>query len=106
MRWRVWKLQEKEIKEEFKRRVVELVDTEAVDLWESYKNCVLKACDDLCGKTKGRRDQGNTWWCNEQVKEAIDRKKNAFKTWCKNRSAENKIIEKQEIGQGKWLQKP
>ena len=50
----------------------------------------LKACDDLYGKTKGRRDQGNTWWWNEQVKEAIDRKKKAFKTWCKNRSAENK----------------
>ena len=46
-----------------------------MDLWESYKNGVLKACDDLCGKTKGRRDQGNTWWWNEQVKEAIDRKK-------------------------------
>ena len=90
VRWRVWKLQEKEIKEEFERRVVELVDAEAVDLWESYKNGVLKACDDLCGKTKGRRDQGNTWWWNKQVKEAIDRKKKAFKTWCKNRSAENK----------------
>ena len=90
VRWRVWKLQEKEIKEEFERRVVELVDAEAVDLWESYKNGVLKACDDLCGKTKGRRDQVNTWWWNKQVKEAIDRKKNAFKTWCKNRSAENK----------------
>ena len=89
VRWRVWKLQEKEIKEEFERRVVELVDAETVNLWESYKNGVLKACDDLCGKTKGRRDQGNTWW-NEQVKEAIDRKKKAFKTWCKNRSAENK----------------
>ena len=90
VRWRVWKLREKEIKEEFERRVLELVDAEAVDLWESYKNGVLKACDDLCGKTKGRRDQGNTWWWNEQVKEAIDRKKKAFKTWCKNRSAENK----------------
>ena len=61
-----------------------------MNLWESYKNGDLKACDDLCGKTKGRRDQGNTWWWNKQVKEAIDRKKKAFKTWCKNRSAENK----------------
>ena len=90
VRWRVWKLQEKEIKEEFEQRIVELVDAEAVDLWESYKNGVLKACDDLCGKTKGRGDQGNTWRWNEQVKEAIDRKKKAVKTWCKNRSAENK----------------
>ena len=73
-------------------RGVELVDTEAVDLWESYKNGVLKSCDELCGKTK---EQGNTWWWNEQVKEAIDRKKNAFNTWCKNRSPENKNIYRQ-----------
>ena len=99
----MWKLKEKEIKKEFEQSVVELVDTEAVDLWESYKNGVLvlvgmlamnyacnelcpfhpfssKACDELCGKTKGRRDQGNTWWWNEQVKEAIDQKKKAFNT--------------------------
>ena len=69
---------------------MEVVDTEAMDLWESYKNGVLKACDELCGKTKGGRDQGNTWWWNEQVKEAIDRKKKAFNTWCKNRSSENR----------------
>ena len=129
VRWRGWKLKEKEIKEEFEQRVVELVDTEAVDLWESYKNEVLKACDELCGlvdteavdlwesyknevlkacdelrgKTKGRRDQGNTWWWNEQVKEAIDRKKKAFHTWCKNRSQVKIIIEKRETKQRKWL---
>ena len=32
------KLKEKEIKEDFEPRVVELVDSEVVDLWESYKN--------------------------------------------------------------------
>ena len=85
VRWRVWKLKKKEIKEKFEQRVVELVNTEAVDLWDFYKNGVLKACDELYGKTKGRRDQGNTWFWNEQVKEAIDRKKKAFNTWCKNR---------------------
>ena len=74
VRWRVWKLKKKEIKEEFQQKVVELVDTKAVDLWESYKNGVLKACDELCGKTKGRRDQENTWWWNERVKKkTIDR---------------------------------
>ena len=89
VRWRVWKLKRKEIKEEFEQRVVELVDTEAVDLWESYKNGVLKACDELCGNTKGRRDQAITWWWNEQVMEAIDQKKKAFNAWCKNCSPEN-----------------
>ena len=44
----MWKLKE-EIKEEFRQRVVESVDTEAVDVWESYKNGILKACDELCG---------------------------------------------------------
>ena len=34
VRWKVWKLKEKDIKEEFEQRVVELVDTEAVDLWK------------------------------------------------------------------------
>ena len=107
VRWRIWKLQEKEIEEEFERRVVELVDAEAVDLWESYKNGVLKACDDLCGKTKGRRDQGNTWWWNEQVKEALDREKKHLKHGARIDKRKIKvIIEKQEIGQRKWLQKP
>ena len=49
-----------------------------MDLWGSHKNGVLKACDELCGKTKGG-DRGNTWGWNEQVRDAIDRKKKAFK---------------------------
>ena len=66
------------------------MDIDSKDLWGSYKKGVLKACDNLCGKTKARGDRGNTWWWNEQVKNAIDRKKKAFKLWCTNRSAENK----------------
>ena len=31
-----------------------------MDLCGSYKKGVLQACDELCGKTKGRGDQGNT----------------------------------------------
>ena len=44
----------------------------------------------MCGKTKGKGDQGNTWWWNKQVRDAIDRKKNASKLWCTNRSMESK----------------
>ena len=90
VRWRMWKLKEKEIKEKFEKRIEKLVDFDSKDLWGSYKNGVLKACDELCGKTKARGDRGNTWWWNEQVKDAIDQKKKAFKLWCTNRSAENK----------------
>ena len=91
VRWRVWKLKEKEIKEKFEERVEELVDTDSMDLWGSYKKGILQACDELCGKTKGRGDRGNTWWWNEQVRDAIDRKKKAFKLWCTNLSMESKI---------------
>ena len=66
------------------------MDIDSKGLWGSYKNGVLQACDELCGKTKARGDRGNTWWWNEQVKDAIDRKKKAFKLWCTNRSEENK----------------
>ena len=90
VRWRVWNLKEKEIKEKFEEKIGKLVDIDLNDLWRFYKNGALKACDELCGKTKARGDWGNTWWWNEQVKDAINRKKKAFKLWCKNRSAENK----------------
>ena len=44
----------KEIKEKFEEKVVELVDTDSMDLWGSSKNGVLQACDELCGKTKAK----------------------------------------------------
>ena len=92
MRRRVRKLKEKKIKEKFKERVVEFVEIASMDLRGSYKNGVLQACDELCGETKGWEDRRNIWWWNEQVRDAIDRKKKAFKLWCTNRSMERKII--------------
>ena len=89
VRWRVWKLKEKYIEEKFEERVVKLVDTDLMDFWGSCKKGVSQACDELCGKTKGRGDCGNTWWWNEQVRDAIDRKKKAFKLLCTNRSMES-----------------
>ena len=45
VRWKMWKLKEKEIKRKFEERIVELVDTDSMDFWRSYKNGVLQACD-------------------------------------------------------------
>ena len=47
-------------KEKFEEKVVELVDTDSMDLWGSYKNEVLQACEELCGKTKRRGYRKNT----------------------------------------------
>ena len=41
------------VRKEFERRVVELVDGEAVDLCESYKNGVFRACDEYAERRKG-----------------------------------------------------
>ena len=79
----VWKLKEREMQEKFKRRVEELVDVGTTNLWESFRDGVLMACDELCRKKKIRTNGGNKWWWNEEVRNAIARKKEAFKTFCK-----------------------
>ena len=79
VRWRVWKVKEKEIKENFEERIRKLMDIDLKDLWGSHKNGVLKTCDELCGKTKARGDRANTWWWNKQAKNVISRKKKTFK---------------------------
>ena len=38
---------------------------------------------------KGRIFKGDTWWCNEEVKEAVSRRKEAHKAMCHNSSDEN-----------------
>ena len=45
--------------------------TDSTDLWGSCKNGVLQAYDELCEKTKARRNRGSTWWWIELTKDAI-----------------------------------
>ena len=73
----VWKLKEREMQEKFEKRVEELVDVETTNLWESFRDGVLTACDELCGKKKVRKNGGNTWWWNEEVRNPIARRKHS-----------------------------
>ena len=50
------------------------------------------ACDELCGKKKVRKNGGNKWWWNEEVRNAIARKKEAFKRFCKTGLEEQEIF--------------
>ena len=75
-------------KEAFERRKVwKLKD--APDLWKCFREGMLKAFDEVCRKTKGRRDQGDIWWWKKDVKEAIARKKDAHKEMCKSGTEAN-----------------
>ena len=73
----------------FAERVEELVNVDTTYLWRSFKDGVLRACDELCGKKRGRRDHTNTQWWNEEVKIAVANKKTAYKV-LKDGSEENK----------------
>ena len=90
IRRKIWKLNENRTKVRFEKRVKELVSTDAPDLWKTARDGVLKACDELCGKKKSRRDQGDMWWWNEEIKDIITRKKAAFKELCRFPSEKNK----------------
>ena len=84
------KLNENQTRVRFEKRVKELVSTDMPYLWKTFNDGLLKACDDVCGKKKSRRDRGDMWWWNEEVKHTIARKKAAFKELCRFPSEENK----------------
>ena len=55
----------------------------------TFQRWGLKTCDEVCLKKRGRI-KGDTWWWNEDVKEAVSRKKEAHKAMCQNNAEENK----------------
>ena len=89
------------MQEKFKRRVEELADVETTNLWDSFRSRVLTACDELCGKKKVRENGGNKCWWNEEVRNVIARKKEAFKMFCKTGLEEHKIFYKKMRNQTK-----
>ena len=66
------------------------MSTDASDLWKTFRDGVIKACDELCRKKKSRGDQGDMWWWNEEVKDTITRKKAAFEELCRLPLEQNK----------------
>ena len=59
IRRKIWKLNENRTRVRFAKRVKELVNTDAPAFWTTFKDGVLKACDEVCGKKKSRRDRGD-----------------------------------------------
>ena len=53
---KAWKLKKDDTRTKLEGRVREVVSADALDLWNCFKEGVLKACDEVCGKKNGRRD--------------------------------------------------
>ena len=83
---KIWKLKGEKVAE-YRGKVREKFDANTSTVeenWQALKTAVLGAATEVCGTTKGGKHQGReTWWWNEDVQEAIKRKKGAFKAWQK-----------------------
>ena len=53
----VGKLKEKNMKPRFQEKVKELIDVDATNLWNTFTNVILQACDEVCRKKKDRKNQ-------------------------------------------------
>ena len=61
MNHKIWKLNENQAGARCENKVKELVTTDVPDLWKTFKDGVLKACNEVCGKKKSRRDREDKW---------------------------------------------
>ncbi len=65
---------------------------------------VCAACEEVCGVRKRSRGvQGTAWW-NDEVKQAVERKREAFDEWVASRSRreerkEGSVCEEEEGGE-------
>ena len=82
-------LKDVKIRKQFDEKVIKLVYIGAPNLWGHFKDGVLKACDEVCWRKERKRSKVDTWWWNEEVKEAVSRKK-ARKVMSQNSTEENK----------------
>jgi len=71
--------------ESIKENQSESVETE----WKWFKDAVLRNAREVCGMRKvgGGTMKGSEWW-NDEIRELVNEKRNAFEVWLQNRSRE------------------
>ena len=80
-RVRVWKFKEEKTCEDYRCRVggkVEEAKWKGLgvnDHWQQMKGIMLESAQDICGMTKGPRRHKETWWWNEEVAEAVGKRR-------------------------------
>ena len=87
IRW--WKLKNNEVREEFRRSVVErMANTHEVttgnaeEWWEETAGLIRSCGEEVCGRSSGKKKPGlESWWWNEETEKAVREKEDRLKMW-------------------------
>ena len=87
IRW--GKLKNNEVREEFRRSVVERmanthdVTTENVEEWWEETVGLIRSCgEEVCGRSSGKKKPGlESWWWNEDAEKAVGGKEDWLNMW-------------------------
>jgi hypothetical protein len=61
-------------------------------LWKNPKESLLEVADEVCGKTKGPPGHRESWWWNEEVRKAVEEKRNYYKIWKESKKEEDRLF--------------
>ena len=87
----VAKLRDEPYRQLIECSIKEIMSDNHSDLWGSFRESVLKACDEVCGYKKNRKCNVNMyWWWNSGAKDEIQKKKEAYIEMTNNPTEETK----------------
>ena len=86
----MWKLKEFNIRRLYEEKLSKKMEREGGG-WDSMRVALLEVAREVCEETKRKwHREREAWRWNEEVQEAIRRKKETFKRWQRERTEENK----------------
>ena len=96
-RIKVWKLKKQEVRkaylEKLQERDIDIEDNVRVEeQWDKVEKAMTEVAATVCGITKGKCRQKETWWwwCDE-VEKAVETKKQKFKEWKRAEECEKDV---------------
>ena len=82
---KTWKLKDTVVQKEFEQTVsmkCQQIPADVESAWESIRNGLLEAADEICGWTRGGCPcHKETWWWNNDVDNAVKEKRKGWKQW-------------------------
>ena len=92
-RIKVWKLKKQEVRKAYlQERDIDIEDSVRVEeQWDKVEKEMTEVAATVCGVTKVKCRQRETWWWCDEVEEAVETKKQKFKEWKKAEECEKDV---------------